>query len=95
LDGYGSGWDGGDGEESIDRTRVVRGDDLGVGRDASDETGEHTAGSDLHERGDPGPGHPLDDADPVDAGSEMFDELAPAVLGRLDRSGVPVGEQRR
>ena len=44
---------------------------------------------------DAGGGHPLDRADPVDAGGEVLDELGPARRRRRDRAGVGIGEERR
>ena len=62
--------------------RVVRGDDLGVGRDALDEAGQDLAGPDLDEGRDAGRGHLLDGADPVDAGGQVIDEFGPGAVGR-------------
>ena len=52
------------------------------------------ARTDLDEGGDAGRGHPLDGADPVDAGRQVLDELGPAGLGGLDRAAVLVGQER-
>ena len=73
---------------------VARGDDLGVGGDALDEAGQDLAGPDLDEGRDPGGGHPLDGADPVDARGQVLDELGARAVGGRDRAAVGVGEQR-
>ena len=70
------------------------GDDLGVGGDALDEAGQDATRADLDEGRHAGGGHPLDGADPVDAGRQVLDELGPAGLGRLDRAGIRVGQER-
>ena len=51
-------------------------------------------GTDLDEGRHAGGGHPLDGADPVHPGGQVLDELGAAGLGRLDRTGVRVGEER-
>ena len=83
-------------ERAVDRRRVVGGDDLGVGRDPFDEAGQDPAGTDLDEGRDARGGHPLDVRHPIDATSEVLDQLAAGdpsavVIGRasaLARSGT-------
>ena len=70
------------------------GDDLRLRGDPLDESGQDASRADLDEGGDAGCGHPLDGADPVDAGRQVLDELGPAGLGGLDRAAVLVGQQR-
>ena len=98
LDGCGTEVQAGtaaSGEEPIEHgAGSSAGDDLGVRGDALDEAGQDPARTDLDEGGDARRGHPLDDADPVDAGGEVLDELGRQASAVVDRASVGVGEER-